>query len=121
MFETAMFLELMEKLVAKCHRNSRDKGFWGGVINLPEKLALMHSEISEWLEAYRDGNPPCPKDIMVLDGGEPRRLSCYEEEAADILIRLCDLCGYLNIDLGRATLAKMEYNAKRPPMHGKKC
>lgn len=125
MFETAIFFDFMEHLVKKCHENSKAKGFWsGGGDNesIPAKLALIHSEVSEWLEAYRKGDPPCEKDINIIESAEVRRITSSEEEAADIMIRLCDLCGHLNIDLGRVTLAKMAYNANRPHMHGgKKC
>lgn len=126
MFETAMFLECMEKLVDRCHENSKAKGFWsGGGDNesIPAKLALLHSEVSEWLEAYRKGDPECEKPIDIIDPKliGRRRITSSEEEAADIMIRLCDLCGRLGIDLGAVTLAKMVYNASRPHMHGKKC
>ena len=43
------------------------------------------------------------------------------EEMADILIRLCDLAGYLEINLGRAVSMKMEHNKMRPRKHGKIC
>lgn len=143
MFETAMFLELLEKLQKKCHQISKDHGFWEGPDNnnIPTKLCLIHSEVSEWLEAFRkDPTSPCGKMIAreprmldnfgnpvmtmlsVTDKGTTRPVTKEEEEAADILIRLCDLCEARGIDLGRVTLAKMRYNEGRPHMHGgKKC
>lgn len=145
MFETSMFLELLEKLCERCYKNSESKGFWntdpatgGNPDNgsVPTKIALMHSELSEMLEAYRKGNPVCTKTfntpddprkhgkpITILVGPEGGRpITEMEEEIADLFIRLCDFCGKFGIDLGRITLAKMEYNATRPQMHGgKKC
>lgn len=123
------FLESMERLVKLCHLNSRTKGFWTGLANenVPTKLALIHSEVSEMLEAFRKGNPPIDKpcDIVDLNSSDAtttrittRRITGMEEEAADILIRLCDLCGYLDIDLGRVTLSKMAFNATREYRHG---
>lgn len=134
MFETAMFLESLEKLTQKCHQNSRDKGFWDGPENdnIPTKIALIHSEASEWLEAFRKGNPPCEKTYkrtydgqvtpiqIIAVGGTVRTITSEEEEAADLFIRLLDLCGKQGIDLGRVTFAKMEYNAQRPYKHGGK-
>lgn len=134
MFETAMFYELMEKLQKKAHANSQAKGFWDGPDNqnIPTKLMLLVSEASEWLEAFRtDPKAPCgkslsdpvsgvPRPLGIIDGGDVRLVTKEEEEAADILIRLCDLCQYLGIDLGRAVLAKMEYNERRPHKHGGK-
>ena len=123
--EKAMFLDLMEKMVERCHQNSKNKGFWSGPENdnIPTKLSLIHSEVSEWLEAYRKGNPPCDKEITVIDPKHPdgvRRITAEEEEAADVFIRLADLCGRQGIDLARVVLAKMSYNSTRPHMHGGK-
>jgi NTP pyrophosphatase (non-canonical NTP hydrolase) len=143
MFETATFLDLMDALVRKCHQMSKDKGFWdegervfhsSGMSaeddlpttsetrvktapwNFGEKIALVHSELSEALEAHRKGNPPSEK-ITDTDG---KPYGLVAEEMADVVIRVCDLCGKLGIDLGRAILAKTEYNAKRPHKHGKR-
>lgn len=118
------FIEAMKDFVHASHQNSADKGFWSGIVNdnIPTKIALMHSELSEMLEAFRKDNPPCDKECFIAVNGEPRRLSGIEEEAADLAIRLADFCGRLNIDLGKVILAKMAYNATRSHMHGgKKC
>jgi NTP pyrophosphatase (non-canonical NTP hydrolase) len=71
--------------------------------NVPEMLALIHSEISEGLEGYR-------KNLM--DDKLPHR-SMLEVEMADAVIRICDLCGGLGLDLGGAIQEKMAYNAVR--------
>jgi len=122
MLESSMFMDLLEAFCNKCYDNSKAKGFWDGPENdnLPTKVCLMHSELSEMLEAHRNGNPPCEKNIELLDGGEFRRITSVEEEVADVFIRLGDFCGRYGIDLGRAAIAKMEYNSKRPHMHGGK-
>lgn len=80
---------------------------------LSQKISLMHEELSELLGALRSGNPtePCKKVPTI---------NVMEEEAADLLIRLVDFCGEADIRLGVATLLKMDYNAGRPHMHGKK-
>lgn len=139
MFETAMFFDAMEKLQKRAHANSRDKGFWDGPENdnVPTKLALIHSEVSEWLEAFRK-DPKAPTDkrvpipgtdgvsdsdsrvLSILEGGKVRPMTCEEEEAADVLVRLMDLCERRGVDLARVTLAKMAYNETRPAMHGGK-
>lgn len=143
MFETAMFLDAMEKLQKRAHKCSVDHGFWTGPDNenIPTKLCLIHSEVSEWLEAFRkDPTAPCGKTVeqmprrvdnfgnvammplSIIDSAAVRPVTKEEEEAADILIRLLDLCEKRGIDLARVTLAKMSYNDSRPYMHGgKKC
>jgi NTP pyrophosphatase (non-canonical NTP hydrolase) len=139
MFETAMFLELMEKVRDLCHENSKRHGFWDDgqrriiqdgcmgeqeVIistkpwNFGEKIALIHSELSEMFEAYRKNLGATEKDITILSSGKERKMGAVEEEVADVFIRLMDLCGKLDIDVGRVVLAKMEYNKGRPHMHG---
>ena len=42
-----------------------------------------------------------------------------EEELADVLIRLLDLCGYEKIDIQKHVELKMLYNSMRPYKHGK--
>ncbi|MDL2342525.1 MAG: hypothetical protein QFB87_05630 [Patescibacteria group bacterium] len=67
------------------------------------KLCLIHSEISEAMEGDRKNK---------MDDHLPHR-PAREVELADALIRICDLGGAYNLDLGGAVIEKMEYNAKR--------
>ena len=78
------------------------KGFKTDINNQPEKLLLVHSEVSEACEALRNGDM----------GG-------YHEELADILIRVLDICGSLQINIALALSEKMETNERRPYKHGK--
>lgn len=66
-------------------------------------LALIHSEVSEALEADRKGDK-----------------ENFAEELADIVIRVFDLCGSMNIDLGTEIENKMAKNEKRDYKHGGK-
>jgi NTP pyrophosphatase (non-canonical NTP hydrolase) len=44
----------------------------------------------------------------------------FEDEIADVFIRLFDLCGYMDIDIEKHIQAKMQYNKTRPYKHDKK-
>lgn len=70
---------------------------------IASKLALCHSEISEALEGMRKG---------LMDDHLPHR-PMVEVELADTVIRICDLAGFLGLDLGGAVQEKLAYNAKR--------
>jgi hypothetical protein len=67
------------------------------------KLALIHSEVSEALEADR-------KNLM--DDKLPHRPG-REVELADAVIRILDLAGAYGFDLGGAIVEKLEYNSRR--------
>lgn len=66
-------------------------------------IALMHSELSEMLEAVR-------KEDLANEG----------EELADVLIRLFHYAGKRKIPLAQMLYSKMLKNYQRPFRHGKK-
>lgn len=74
-------------------------------------IALMHSELSEALEAYRHSNPPS-EHIPSFTG--------VEEELADLVIRIMDHGEARGHRVAEAVLVKMEFNASRPVRHGGK-
>jgi NTP pyrophosphatase (non-canonical NTP hydrolase) len=79
------------------------------------KLALVHSEISEAVEAVREGRVTF---AYPADGsGKPEGMVV---ELADAVIRILDLCGALDLNLGHALERKHEYNRSRPHRHGGK-
>lgn len=75
---------------------------------ISQKIALIISECSEALEAIR-------KDSYGLE-----QKDTFEDEIADTIIRLCDLCGALDIDIEKQISWKMRYNKNREHKHGKK-
>jgi NTP pyrophosphatase (non-canonical NTP hydrolase) len=106
----------IKELVYAAHNNSVSKGFWDeDVWNLPEKHALIHSEVSEALEEVRKPTA-LVSSVTIRQDGKPEG---FPTELADIVIRVADLCGQLNIDLDEVIRMKMTYNATRPHKHGK--
>lgn len=99
----------LQDLIDAVHANARNKGFWEGERNVGEAIALMHSELSEALEAARAGFPADNK--VPFDN--------FTVELADCVIRIFDLAGGLELPLVDALLAKHEYNQTRPHKHGK--
>ena len=93
------------------HRNAVDKGFWDNDRNDAEMIALMHSELSEGLEALRHGNPP-DDHIPAFSG--------LEAELADVIIRIMDMSAGRDLEVAEAVLAKITYNTGREKMHGGK-
>lgn len=61
----------------------------------------------------------CGEAVHAIQHGEqPERIT---EELADVVIRVLDLCGHMQADLGGILMRKMEKNSKRPYKHGKRC
>lgn len=68
-------------------------------INVPEKIALIHSEVSEAFEAWRHKN---------FDGPDG-----FKEELGDAVTRLLHLAGVLGINLEEEIIKKTERNQNR--------
>lgn len=99
-------------LQSECHKSATDAGWWTDKNGNPvqdnpyafsNKLALIHSEVSEAMEGDRKG---------LMDDHLPHR-KMREVELADAVIRIFDLGGAYNMDLGGAIAEKMAYNAQR--------
>jgi len=108
-FETG-FVDCWSELSAAVLANAKAHGFHS-VQHEGIGIALMHSELSEALEAYRHGNPPS-EHIPDFSG--------VEEELADLVIRVMDHGAARNLRIAEAVVAKMAFNASRPLKHGGK-
>jgi NTP pyrophosphatase (non-canonical NTP hydrolase) len=101
----------LDVLSALLHETAIEKGFWDKPKNFDvfgNKLALIHSEVTEVLESMRKNK-----------GSEE-----IVEEMVDILIRTLDLYasmrngGFVEHSLDEVLFKKMEKNKERPRLHG---
>lgn len=112
MFKEKVFIQQWNDIASYIHGWAIRKGFWEKEKdrNDGEMIALMHSELSEALEAIRHGNPPDDK-IKEFSGAEA--------ELADTIIRIMDTAIARGWRLPEAIIAKMSYNERREYKHGK--
>lgn len=131
-------------IVEQAYQTAKSKGWYDPTPSIPERLCLIHSEVTEALEDYRAQHEVAPLGISLRDvyyqGEDDIQFSRssfktnengqdvevlnkpvgFPSELADIVIRVCDLAGFLGIDLETAIKDKMAYNATRPHRHGGK-
>ncbi len=93
----------IQEMCIEAYEIAKSKGWHDEPRELGTVIALIHSEVSEALEADRKGD-----------------YDNFVEEIADVCIRIFDLCGSMGIDLNKAIEEKMEINHGREYKHGKR-
>jgi NTP pyrophosphatase (non-canonical NTP hydrolase) len=133
----------INKIMQEIHKNAINKGFWEDkeTKNMGEVLMLCVSELSEALEAHRKQHYSVPLHNLQSRLSEIKKSmpkedldyektvykaafelhvkNSFEDEIADTVIRLFDLCAGFNIDLVSHIQHKLEYNKLREYKHGK--
>lgn len=103
-------MKSLKQLGQEINEINREKGWqvcttedWQDTYKIPGVLALIHSEVSEALEAFRKGDQ-----------------ENFAEELADVLIRVLDCASGLGLDLDAEVAQKIEANRRREFKHGGK-
>lgn len=121
----------LNELRDKIYTNAKLKGFWDQERNIGEALMLIVTELAEGLETHRKTGTIKLVDEMVkksmseMTDDEFKEhfalmvKDSFQDEMADALIRILDLCGGLDIDIDWHVAAKMRYNSTRARLHGK--
>lgn len=115
----------LENMAAEVHENSMNHGWFNDDRSFGDMIALLHSEVSEALEAYRRwGLDDATKQIDRGPGAVERfplpKPEGVGSEYADVLIRLLDDAFRNGIDLEAEYERKMAFNRTRPWRHGNK-
>ena len=87
-----------QDLIERVRMNSKDKGFHEGELSLEHKLMLIISEVSEAVEADREGRlaQPMPDNWQAMNDEDFKMTflrnvkDSLEDELADVVIRMMD-------------------------------
>lgn len=129
---------MLNELRDRIHKNAVVHGFYSDEKDnhILVKLMLIATELGEAAEAYRNNKyakvkefHDCCNDLIEdkiigpteIDFFEDLVKDSFEDEIADTIIRLLDLCGFLGINIEEHINLKMFYNENRPFKHGKIC
>ena len=117
----------IEYLIKEIHENASKKGFWDDWYQIKGSKKHKGLKIESLTVEKNMINNAIGNRLMMITGEvaeaqEGLRKDDYEnfkEELADIVIRVFDLAGGLDIDLEAEILSKMSKNKLRPHLHGK--
>lgn len=118
---------MINELIQTIHAQNIKKGFWENPKEIGTLLMMVNSELVEALEADRENRYTNETDKKELFNSknfketfENRIKNTFEDELADAVIRIFDICGSRGIDLTWHIVKKMKYNETRPYKHNKK-
>ena len=102
----------LNTLAKQIHDTAVAHGWWDNPPSFGEVCALIHSEVSEALEEYRND-----AQIAYINNGKPEGQAI---ELIDAVIRILDYLSTTGVDIDALMAQKMAYNTTRPYRHGGK-
>ncbi len=113
----------LNELAADIHDDNVERGFYEKPRETGTELMLIVSELSEALEAFRKDRFVDKDDLkgeFDKDKFKEKVKDTFEDELADALIRILDMCGNKGIDIREHVYQKLMYNRTRGYKHGGK-
>jgi len=103
-------MQNLNELAKQIHENAKAKGFWDEPRNTGEIFMLIVSELAEALEASRKGKQASleayelykPFANFDVEMFKAHVKDTFEDELADVVIRILDFCFVENIDIEEA-------------------
>lgn len=109
----------LKDLQLECWQIAEDHGFHDVGQTFGDKIALIHSELSEALEDFRADRKPNETWYPHHMSGKATKPCGIPSELADVIIRVLDMAQAYDIDLEAMVIEKMAFNRTRPYLHGK--
>lgn len=108
--ETMNYCLGLNELAENIHKDNVDRGFYDSPRETGTMLMLIVSELSEALEAYRKDKFVDKNDLegeFDKEKFKEKVKDTFEDEIADALIRILDMCGHMNIDIAKHVYQKL--------------
>ncbi len=107
---------VLREMQAEVREVNEANGWYESDRTVGDDVALLHSEVSEMFEAFRDGGLA----DQTSPYEPPSKPEGFGSECADVLIRLLDTCERRGVDLDFEYARKIEFNRSRGWKHGGK-